>query len=184
MILDGILYFAENMGQSKSGCSYILEQSAYKVLFYQDRVEFILYGEEEDDHIILSLVLRNTDTYQEQDEMFLEARDKMNITINYMDGEKNEWIKNVPAYERICYHDLCDGIDMEFFIEDGQLKQNFIVFSDENLDDLKLCFQGQDDIYFESDNEIVIVGKQDTFVLDTPYNYFDQKLNRLNEFKS
>lgn len=171
MILDGMLYFTENVGQVEERCEFYISSPDINVLFFHDRVIFLLRSSNGTERVTLPLDIRTMDSYEEQGEIFLEAKDKKEFSINYMVGPQKEWLRNIPVYERLCYHNVCDGIDIEFYLEDNRLKQDFIIYPGAKIEDLRLEFKGQKSIQKNHPGEIKLVGTHKSFTLRTHYNF-------------
>lgn len=99
MLMDGMLYFTANVGQIEEKCEFYIASPVINVLFFHDKVTFLLQSSKGTDRITLPLDIRDTDTYDEQGEIFLEAKDKKEFSFNYMVGPQKEWLRNIPVYE-------------------------------------------------------------------------------------
>ena len=62
---------------------------------------------------------------------------------------------NVPASEKIIYHNVYDNIDFEFYFSEGQLKYDIVLNPNASIDDIKLYFEGANDIKLVN-NELII----------------------------
>ncbi len=64
---------------------------------------------------------------------------------NYFHGSQaDDWITDLPQYERITYSNVYDDIDLSFHIEDGRLKYDFIVYPSADHSDIRMIYSGAD----------------------------------------
>jgi|GEM_PF-4196875 len=74
-------------------------------------------------------------------------------TFNYLVGDKKN--SNISSYRKIEYKNIYPLIDAEFFFLAGNIKYNFIVHPGGNPEDIRLRFEGVDDLYIDEKGNIV-----------------------------
>lgn len=140
-------YFVKNNGQLNSPCEYALIQPEYQVHFYRRKVIFYLTKEPMvTDRIVMKV---------------LGCPNVQLIAQRPLDGEGR-------TYEQLRYINACDGIDLEFSIEQGMLVQNRIVKKESCIDQLQFQFEGQTHIELADENAIRIDGVHECFEFKCP----------------
>ena len=141
-------YFIKNIGQLQSPCDYALIQADYQVHFYKKKIIFYLTKEElMADRIVMKL----TDC----------------PTVQLI--AKNERIEsNEMSYETLRYENVCDGVDLEYSVEAGQLVQKIQVSEGACIDQLHLQFEGQKEIILADEDTIRLEGAHESFELKCP----------------
>lgn len=129
--------FVKNNGQLQSPCKYALIQSDYQVHFYRKKVIFYLTKELlVTDRIVMKIMCCPN--------VQLEAEKPVNL----------EEMK----YEKLRYHNVCDGVDLEFSLEDGMLVLKSLLSEASFADELQLEFEGQKQIVLANQDAIRIEG--------------------------
>jgi len=100
------------------------------------------------DHVVCSLRSDNDRFVYHME--FKDCRDvtpegskPLHHTTNYFHGnDPSGWITGVKHFGEIVYRDLYPFIDLRYYIEEGNLKYDFIVRPGGDTDDIRLDFQG------------------------------------------
>lgn len=75
---------------------------------------------------------------------------------NYFVGNnKSKWASNVPLFEQITIQNIYDGIDLELIALNGSIKANFIVHRGANFKQIKLRYEGTDNIKLLNEELVV-----------------------------
>lgn len=97
---------------------------------------------------------------------------------NYAIGnDQTKWASDVRAYREIEYHDLYDGINMQFYSTVKNLKYDFIVSPGANPSDIKIEYDGTNGIHLDENGSLVINLENDEVKEYRPvaYQYIDGK---------
>jgi len=72
---------------------------------------------------------------------------------NYFIGnDKNKWAENVHHYQALVQHNIYNGIDLEMYSSEGNLKYDLIVHPNTSPKKIKLSYKGVDNIFLENGN--------------------------------
>lgn len=64
----------------------------------------------------------------------------------FLGNDSTKWASNVYSYEVLHYNDLYAGIDLKLYTSEGSLKYDFIVEAGANPDDIRLNYEGVDQL--------------------------------------
>lgn len=118
--------------------------------------------------------------FQRVDVSFLNANPNTTIVskgksadyLNYYTIPGNEeGITEVHHYSEVIYYNLYPNIDLQFVVENGATKYNFILHKGANIADIKLQFNGQDALSLK-ENYISIITKQGEVKETIPKSYY------------
>lgn len=73
----------------------------------------------------------------------------------YISNDSTRWKTNVPLYHQVDFQNLYDGIDINYYSDDGQLKYDFIVNPGGNPADIRFTFDGIDGIQLVDGNIVI-----------------------------
>ncbi len=124
--------FVKNIGQMvnqkgefNSEVQYIVSTKGYNVSFYNNHFAYELFRPNETDSN-KTLVERIEVWWEENNKSTkIIPENKQAETIHYYKNGKR--FENIPTYSKLTYRNLWKGVDVEFFIQDGSLKYNYIV---------------------------------------------------------
>jgi gliding motility-associated-like protein len=90
---------------------------------------------------------------------------------NYFIGnDELKWARQVKKYQTVSYQDLYHNIGLKFYLKEGNLKYDFKVLPDGNPNEIKLQYDGVDNIYLEKGN-LYIITSVNEIVEQKPYAY-------------
>ncbi|MCK5561498.1 MAG: SBBP repeat-containing protein, partial [Thermoplasmata archaeon] len=76
---------------------------------------------------------------------------------NYFYGnDSSKWCTNVPNYHEIIYENIYNNIDLRYYSNERGLKYDFIVHPDGDPDDIKMCYEGINELLIDSKNDLLI----------------------------
>ncbi len=76
---------------------------------------------------------------------------------NYFYGnDSSKWCTDVPNYQDIIYKNLYENIDLRYYSNDKGLKYDFVVHPGGEPNDIRLKYQGAQDLFIESSGSINI----------------------------
>lgn len=170
-------YFEINTGQFQGELLYRFGNAHANVDFFKDRVEFSLRK------MINTLDPMNPEWRPEFDytkwSISFEASSSMNIQ-----HEGESILKGVTTFkashvgrktltaQKVIYEGIFPNIDMVFYLNgEHELKYDFILHPGATISDLKLEYQGVDDLKVEEDGSLSYDTKWGEVTEDIPYSY-------------
>lgn len=76
---------------------------------------------------------------------------------NYFIGnDQNKWAGNVNMYEIIEQQGTYEGIDLRYYFDEGMLRYDYIAKPGADLEQIRMVFEGQDEIRVNEEGEIVL----------------------------
>jgi hypothetical protein len=122
---------------------------------------------------------------QNRDELALEIRlvgsnpfasaqevDKFPARANYFIGtDPSKWRTNIPTYNRIRFHEVYPGIDLDYYGNGRGLEHDFIVAPRGNPEDIRMRFVGAKDTRVDADGNLDVETKTGTLTLLRPVIY-------------
>jgi len=91
---------------------------------------------------------------------------------NFFKGQdKEQWAKNVRAFNEVHLKDLYDGIDLELIEIEGSFKYQFVVGSGISSANIKLNYANQKSLKINKNGELVIKTKLGEFREEAPFAY-------------
>jgi hypothetical protein len=83
-----------------------------------------------------------------------EAQD---VRANYFIGnDQSKWIRGVETYARVQYSGVYDGVDLVFYGNERQLEYDFTVGPGANPEEIRMRFDGADNIELSSEGALVL----------------------------
>lgn len=153
------LNFIKNAGQWNNQIEFKTHIYAGEAFFEKDGFRFLLY----DDKKVQELHKRlSTDTFLNCHAFkikFLNSNPNVHIKgisanqtkYNYFVGNNTQkWASNVSSFQKIYYTNLYNNIDLEVFSFQGNMKYNFILHPGANPKDIKISYNGVDDVWIEN----------------------------------
>ena len=90
---------------------------------------------------------------------------------NFLLGnDQSKWAHKVKAYEEVSYKKLYDNIDLKFYNHKEDLKYEFIVHPHGQAKNIRIQYEGQDNIYLE-DGHLYVKTSVNAFREAKPYCY-------------
>ncbi len=160
-------YFIRNDGQEQDpSIAYYTHSTTPFAAFKPDSVMFLV---------------SNEDTLYAYEANFIGANDVTPIAkeqgptrFSYFHGAtEDEWVTNVPCFERIAYEDLYDGIDLEYYITQEGLKYDFYVDPYVDPSVIQLQYRGVSELNINND-QLIIQTEVGTIIEAEPYCYHNE----------
>lgn len=108
----------------------------------------------------------------------MRGEDPQETRANYRFGrDTSKWISNIETYSRVSYSNVYPGIDLTFYGNPQQLEYDFTVASTGNPRDIKLRFDGADEVSLEPGGTLILHSPAGTVTHNQPFAY--QEINGL-----
>jgi len=155
--------FNENKGQLNEDVKYHCKLHIGDVYFKDNVFSFDLFsakelddyynhkhGEKEEHSDVLGVL--NKHIYNMK---FLNANSNNEIIASqknkhyknyYLGNDSDKWASNVQSYQKISYHDIYDGIDVNVYSKENHLKYDFIVAQGVATDNIKIEYEGVEEL--------------------------------------
>ena len=102
----------------------------------------------------------------------IKARKEEPGIVNFFIGnDPAKWQTNLHSYAEIVYHELWPGIDLIFRNTDGVLKYDFIIQTGANLNNIRLAYDGADNISLDADGNLLIHTPMGILTEQRPVSY-------------
>jgi len=102
--------------------------------------------------------------------VLVELYDESKYYENYFLGDKLSWATNVKSYKSLYQRNVYNGINLNFYVKNDQLKYDVVVEKKANPDKIKLLYNGVDKIRLVKGN-IYIKTSVNTAIEYNPYAY-------------
>lgn len=89
------------------------------------------------------------------------------ISNYYVGNDADAWAAGVRSFSELRYQSIYEGIDLHFYIQNGQLKYDFIVAKDANPAQISLSYEGVDALSLK-DGNLYIATSVDTLIETKP----------------
>jgi hypothetical protein len=85
------------------------------------------------------------------------GRERLSWNSNFFYGNDSEkWCSDVPNYAEVYYENLYDGIDLRYYTNERGLKYDFIVHPGADPNQIRLRYQGAEDLKIDNFNNLII----------------------------
>ena len=99
----------------------------------------------------------------------LEARELLPGRSNYLLGsDASGWLRGVPAYASVTYHDLYPQTDLRYHGEDGQIKYDLVLRPGAAVDDIALAYEGVEGLRVNAADQLEILTAWGTLLEEAP----------------
>lgn len=167
--------FTENKGQHPQQVEFSLRVSNADIFFEQDRLTFSFFeGYGDDGHDHKETHGNRAFAYRMN---FLNANDAVLIKgignkypgyENFIKGEFSA--TKVESYDRLIYDEIYEGVDLEYFGINGNLKYDIRVEAGANVGDIQLSYDGAERVFLKKGN-LVVVNPLNTVEESVPLAY-------------
>jgi len=100
------------------------------------------------------------------------GEEKLSHKNNYFVGNRSaEWRTEVPAYNRITYKALYDGIDLIFYTTEDGLKYDFVVSPRAMPEEIAYSYEGCGDLFLDDQGNLHVTTPSGELVEQAPYSY-------------
>lgn len=161
--VESDFHFTENKGQFDEQTKYLCMLHIGEIRFNDNSFTFDLFSAEELSSFYESRHHHKTHEVSNSDKLnkhvynmkFLGANSNNTIVPlkkkssykNYFRGnDPNKWASNVQSYKKITYLNLYDGIDVNVYSINNHLKYDFIVAKESKTEDIKIEYEGVDEL--------------------------------------
>ncbi len=102
----------------------------------------------------------------------VQGQERLPGTSNYLLGsDPSEWHTNVPAYARVQYPNVYDGIDLVYYGNQGQLEYDFVVAPHVDPKPIQLHFAGAQSLRIDPAGNLVISASNGSIAFHKPVVY-------------
>lgn len=169
------LMFERNIGQHDEKVQFILHQNECTTFFTDTELVLSIKSNEEiqqvdelDNKAVLNMPLNNLNEYKinvlrisfENSNKVPQiiGKNEVNCKLNYFKGDnKLKWKCCIPLYEKLLYKEVYSGVDILYYEEKGNIKFDFIVGSNKEIENILLNFDGADKLEIDEDGNLEIV---------------------------
>ena len=88
----------------------------------------------------------------------------------YIGNQPEKWASNVGLYRQIDYDGLYENIDFRLYGSEGNVKYDFLVAPNADVNQIKMFYEGADDAFIQ-DGNLHIVTSVNTLIEQAPYAY-------------
>lgn len=99
---------------------------------------------------------------------------------NYYKGQSADGITGVRSYNKITYKNIYPSIDWVLYIRDNELKYDFIVHPGGKVSDIKMKYDGADNIQLASDGSLEVALPFGKITEAAPYSYEAESKRMVN----
>lgn len=193
VVRHGSLQFIENKGQWENKFSFKADIPTGNIFLEAKGITYLFYKEEDlkkihrhpspvnssDGEIILHGHVFKVH-FSEANFAKISGSDKYPGIRNYFLGNNpSKWASYVNAYEKINYKEIYPFIDLSIYSYGNDVKYDFIVAPGGNVKDIKLEYEGVDNLYTDNGN-LYIITSVNTIIEQKPYAY--QVINGNKEY--
>ena len=168
LFLDLPLTFEENLGQAGREIEYLSRGPGYGLFLSKSEILFALGGGGPDQTaqgIRMQLVGSNPDPSGQAIEP-VETR-----THYYLGNDPDRWITGVPHTRRVLYSEVYPGIDLVLYGTQGQLEYDFIVSPGASWEQIRLRFEGTEELSLSPRGELILKLQSGELVQRPPVVY-------------
>jgi len=187
------IYFEENKGQWPSTVLFKSDLNSGRVFFENNKFTYVyfeatdlvhaheLFDKENDekeiisDHINIQCHSFQVKFLDSKNLVKVHGNHKKNEYLNYFIGaDRSKWASNVGIFNGVYYSELYPSIDLHIYEKKGNLKYDFILSPDADIKNIKLEYDGVNEISL-SDGNLLLTTSVNEIVEQKPYAY--QEIN-------
>ena len=182
------LMFQQNIGQENERIKFLLRENRFTTFFTQNEIVLSFNKLIKDKNNTQSKSMSRQNLKNNNEKRYdisivrislegsnrvptIIGEDKINYSINYFKGNKENWVTDVPVYQKVVYKEIYKNIDLAFYGNKGNLEYAFIVESQEDINYIKMNFEGADKIEIDENNHLVINIQNQIFSILRPKIY-------------
>lgn len=175
--------FEKNIGQYEKKVGFLLKEKECIMFFRTSSIELyfdskINKSEKKYKKSMVEMVLENSNKNS-----LIIGKDRFRCNLNYLKGNSQEnWISNIPIYEKIKYREIYKGIDLIFYENKRKLEYDFIVKPKGDVNCIKIKFNGGEYICLDDNGNLCIKINNNTLKILKPkaYQYLDGSKSYIN----
>lgn len=161
-------FFEKNLGQYDKDVQFIIRQSNMVTYFLKNEIILNLNNDKEQ---IIRIILDNI-----KSETIVKGMNELIGKMNFLIGKtEDEYILDIPLYEKIIYEEVYPGIDMIVYINNKNLEYDFIVNPYSNFEDIQFTFEGHEEFTIDRDGSIQLIIKEESVKILKPKMYQKKK---------
>jgi hypothetical protein len=154
--------FEPNLGQASSEVRF-LSRGAKQTLLFQDDTVVVSLPESQERISIQPLGITSRPR--------LRGMNRLAGMSNYLKGEPDQWITDVPQFDRVRYENLYPGIDAVFYGLDGRLEFDLLVLPRANPKTIRFHVSGVEKMRRSREGELVLSTASNEVKLGKPFAY-------------
>ena len=164
------LHFIENVGQTDPTVRYLAAGVRQTLFFTPSGIVFSARRRLEG-HTLLAPDVRLV-FIDANSETTIDGLDRLPGKANYVGtGENGLSEKQAGMFGAVVYRDLYPGIDLYYFGDEGQLKNEFRVAQGIDPDCIRMSYEGAEDVFIRADGSLVIRTILGELIEDAPVIY-------------
>ncbi len=167
-VYDLPLTFEKNRGQVDDRFDYVARAPGYTLYLSAEEVLFGVHGSD-GDFRPGALGMRLIGALPDAATEALEPA--VTKTHYYVGSDPARWLKDVPNFKRILYNNVYPGVDISFYGNPQQVEYDFIVSPGASWEQIRLRFEGAEDISLAPDGRLVLKLRDGEFVQPPPVIY-------------
>ncbi|WP_225442848.1 DUF7948 domain-containing protein [Paenibacillus lycopersici] len=168
------LLFARNIGQFRPETEYLAHAAGFRCSLEKDRIRLAFFRSERmpdknriSEGIVLDMLFEGRG-----DPCRIEGTSLAEGRFNYFQGsDPSRHYASVDVYCVAAYREPWPGIDVEIRGEEGQLKFDWIVSPGARTEDIRLRYEGADEIEIDEEGRLLIMTEQGILIDGHPVAY-------------
>ena len=178
------LSFIENNGQWQSNINYQVELNSARLYLEPNRLTYLLSSpddmntihEAHHQQIPLSNMVMHYHAFRvnfvgaNPDAQPVATCQVERYNNYYLGNDPAKWASHVGIFNETNYTNLFNGIDMRLYGDGGTMKYDFTVAPNANVNDIKMQYEGADNVYVQ-DDKLHVVTSVNTMIDARPFAY-------------
>jgi len=145
--------FEQNLGQNDPSVRFVLRREAAAAALLDDHIVFGVRSGEGVTRAAMRWLGGNPNVR-------IEGLEQMVKTTSYFIGnDPSAWVTGVPSHNRVRYHQVYAGIDLDFFVVGRTLEYDFIVSPGADPAQIRLAFESEAGVVLAQDGSLRFAGE-------------------------
>ncbi len=164
------LRFEQNLGQGFAESKYFTKGKNFSLSFCSNkiilrpRINFNIYNRQNSQ---VNIKFNNSNTHTK-----ISGISPLNTSINYFLGNnKNNWITDVPNFEKVKYEELYNGINLIFYGKQNELEYDFVIEPYANPGQISFSVENADNLFINTNGNITIRKDEHDIKMNAPKIY-------------
>lgn len=178
--------FIENKGQWEDRVLYQVEMFSASLFLEADRITYMLmddadihelhdlhhhaFGNEIEEWRLDAHAFNVQFVGANKDALKRSSCNLPNYRNYYIGSDASKWASNVGLYRQVDYDGLYEDIDFRLYGADGNVKYDFMVAPNADVNQIQMYYEGTDNIFLQ-DGNLHIVTSVNTLIEQAPYAY-------------
>jgi hypothetical protein len=161
-------YFTENLGQLGAGAGlYYCLGDPLSVAFGTGWVGYDLRSQDGEMGVLFRIIFNGANPVEPT------GTDPLAHQNNYFQGsDPNQWVTGARNFGEVVYANLYDGTDLRFYFQNGMLKYDFIIRPGYDVSQIRMSYEGIEDLELDQDTGDLIIRTSAGLVRDkAPLSY-------------